>query len=68
MTDTMSLPAQARRPTLRARTPLDPDTVPGETIHARLEERRIGDLEYYNARVHGALFALPNFYRRLTAN
>jgi len=45
---------------------LDPDAVPGETIHARLEARGVDDLEYYNARVHGALFALPNYYRRLT--
>jgi len=44
---------------------LDPIGVAAETIHERLEARRIGDLQYYNAQVHGALFALPNYYRRL---
>ena len=33
----------------------------------RLARRAIGDLQYYNAEVHGALFALPNFYRKLVA-
>ena len=47
---------------------LDPVAVPGETIHGRLEERRVGDLQFYNAQVHGALFALPNYYRRLVAD
>jgi spermidine synthase len=31
----------------------------------RLRMRGIEDLQYYNCATHGALFALPGFYRRL---
>lgn len=31
----------------------------------RLQARGVGDLQYYNPEVHGALFALPNYYRAL---
>jgi spermidine synthase len=36
---------------------------------AQLAERvaALPDLQYYNAEVHRALFALPNYYRRLAA-
>lgn len=44
---------------------LNPPALDAATIAQRLGERRIGDLRYYNAAVHGALFALPNFYREL---
>ncbi len=44
---------------------LDPLTVDAATVDARLRERGIGDLRYYNGDTHGALFALPNFYREL---
>jgi spermidine synthase len=44
---------------------LRPAQLPLEQVRARLQERRIGDLQYYNAEVHGALFALPTFYRQL---
>ncbi|MFT3802680.1 MAG: polyamine aminopropyltransferase [Burkholderiaceae bacterium] len=44
---------------------LDPRTVDAATLRERLRERAIGDLEYYNPDVHHALFALPNFVRRL---
>jgi len=37
-----------------------------EAIAARLRERRIGGLKYYNAELHGGLFALPTFVRALT--
>lgn len=37
-----------------------------EAIAARLRERRIGALKYYNAEVHGGLFALPTFVKALT--
>ncbi len=37
-----------------------------ESIAQRLRERRIGGLRYYNAEMHGALFALPTFVRELT--
>ena len=44
---------------------LDPKAVPAARIGQRLAERGVGDLRYYNAEVHGALFALPNYYRDL---
>jgi spermidine synthase len=34
-------------------------------VARRLAQRRIGDLRLYNPEMHGALFALPNFYREL---
>lgn len=44
---------------------LDPTLVSAPEVAARLHQRGVGDLQYYNAQVHGALFALPNFYRDL---
>ncbi|MFN3884018.1 MAG: polyamine aminopropyltransferase [Rhodocyclaceae bacterium] len=44
---------------------LDPSALEAATVAQRLGERGIRDLQYYNAAVHGALFALPNFYREL---
>lgn len=44
---------------------LDPTGVDATTLARRLDERGIGELELYNPEFHGALFALPNFYRRL---
>jgi spermidine synthase len=44
---------------------LNPIAVNGQDIERRLTQRRISDLSYYNGSVHGALFALPNFYRKL---
>jgi spermidine synthase len=44
---------------------LDPCAVDAHTIAQRLAERRVGDLQLYNAELHSALFALPNFYRAL---
>lgn len=44
---------------------LQPASVGAGTIAQRLAERGVGDLQYYNADVHGALFALPNYYRQL---
>jgi len=44
---------------------LDPLALDAQQVRQRLEERRIGALQYYNPEVHGALFALPNFYRAL---
>jgi spermidine synthase len=37
-----------------------------ESIAQRLRERRISQMRYYNAEMHGALFALPTFVRELT--
>lgn len=44
---------------------LRPTTVAAETVHARTAT--LPDLQYYNADVHHALFALPNYYRALVA-
>lgn len=44
---------------------LDPLSLASSALQARLERRGIADLRYYNAPVHEALFALPNFYREL---
>lgn len=44
---------------------LRPSALNTEEVQQRLDERGIGALQYYNAEVHGALFALPNFYRAL---
>lgn len=44
---------------------LRPAAINAEEVQRRLVKRGIGTLQYYNAEVHGALFALPNFYRAL---
>ncbi len=44
---------------------LAPPALAAGEVQARLDERGVGDLRYYNAPVHGALFALPTFYREL---
>jgi spermidine synthase len=44
---------------------LDPCAVDTAEIERRLGARGIGDLQLYNAPLHAALFALPNFYRQL---
>lgn len=44
----------------------DPTAVDAHTIAARMRERGLSDLQYYNPQVHAALFALPNFVRDLT--
>jgi len=32
-----------------------------------IAERGIGDLQYYNGEVHRAMFALPNYIKKLLA-
>jgi spermidine synthase len=44
----------------------NPRALSSDTLAARLAERRIGSLSYYNPEVHAALFVLPNFVRELT--
>jgi spermidine synthase len=44
----------------------NPRLMTADAIAARLRERRIGGLRYYNAEVHGGLFALPTFVKALT--
>jgi spermidine synthase len=46
---------------------LDPLSLTRFELAGRLQDRGIADLRYYNAQVHDALFALPNFYRDLFA-
>ena len=47
---------------------LDALSLTYEELASRLRRRGIGDLRYYNAQVHDALFALPNFYRDLAGS
>ena len=42
-----------------------PRALDAAVVGARLAQRAIGDLRYYNPDVHGALFALPNFLAEL---
>ncbi len=44
---------------------LDPLTLDRDVIAHRLAERDIGNLDYYHADLHHALFALPGYVRRL---
>lgn len=44
---------------------LDPASLSAEQIAQRLQQRYVQDLQYYSAEVHGALFALPAYYRQL---
>lgn len=44
---------------------LDPRAITTDTLAQRLKERALDPLQYYNPEVHGALFALPNYYRKL---
>ena len=44
---------------------LDPLSLSTEQVAQRLQQRGLRDLQYYNAEVHGALFALPAYYRNL---
>lgn len=44
---------------------LVPTALSSAQVEQRLEQRGISDLQYYNSAVHGALFALPNYYKKL---
>lgn len=44
---------------------LDPMAFDEAKVEALLAQRGIGDLQYYNGATHRAVFALPNFVRRL---
>ena len=44
---------------------LQPTAVSAAQIDERLAARGVTDLQYYNADIHGALFAPPNYYRKL---
>lgn len=44
---------------------LVPPALPAAEVQARLDGRGVGELRYYNSQVHGALFALPTFFREL---
>jgi spermidine synthase len=45
---------------------VDPRALGPDQAAARMCERRLGGLKYYNAELHGALFALPSFVRDMT--
>ena len=44
---------------------LQPKRMAVHEVQQRLDARDIDLLQHYNAEVHGALFALPNYYRKL---
>jgi spermidine synthase len=44
---------------------LDPRSVAPDEIDKRLAERGIRELQYYNGEIHRALFALPNYIKKL---
>ncbi len=44
---------------------IDPLTLDAAEIDRRIDARGIGDLEFYNGQMHHAVFALPNYYRRV---
>ena len=44
---------------------LDPVNLSAEQVAQRMQQRGLRDLQYYSAEVHGALFALPAYYRQL---
>ncbi|MDR2174104.1 MAG: polyamine aminopropyltransferase [Burkholderiales bacterium] len=43
----------------------DPRQLTADAVEARLQERAIRHLQYYNGAMHGAALALPNFVRAL---
>ena len=44
---------------------LNPVALSADDVTVRMNKRKLSELNYYNPQVHGALFALPNFYRAL---
>lgn len=44
---------------------LAPSRMEAAEVQRRIAARAITHLQHYNARVHGALFALPNYYQKL---
>lgn len=47
---------------------LRPPDLGAAEVQRRLEARAINQLQHYNADIHGALFALPNYYRALATD
>jgi spermidine synthase len=47
---------------------LDATAPTAAQVRERLQARGVGDLQYYNPAVHGALFALPNYYAQLVVS
>ena len=46
---------------------LDPREATPEAIDQAIARRGVGDLQYYNGEVHRAMFALPNYIRKIVA-
>ena len=44
---------------------LDPRAIAPAEIEKVIRQRGIGDLQYYNGEIHHAIFALPNYIKRL---
>ena len=46
---------------------LDPRSIAPDRVEKVIAERGIADLQYYNGDIHQAMFALPNYIRKLLA-
>jgi len=46
---------------------LDPRSIAPDRVEKVIAERGIADLQYYNGEIHQAMFALPNYIRKLLA-
>ena len=46
---------------------LDPRAIAPDAVEKVIAERKIGDLQYYNGEIHRAMFALPNYIKKLLA-
>jgi spermidine synthase len=46
---------------------LDPRRIAPDRVEKVIAERGIADLQYYNGEIHQAMFALPNYIRKLLA-
>jgi spermidine synthase len=47
---------------------IDPRRCSVQTVSDRLQMNHISELSYYNPEIHAALFALPNYFKRLLQN
>jgi len=46
---------------------LDPRSITPEGVEKVIAARGVGDLQYYNGEIHRAMFALPNYIKKLLA-
>jgi spermidine synthase len=46
---------------------LEPRSLSEADVERVIKERRLSDLQYYNGETHRAVFAIPNYVRKLVA-